>query len=150
MLGFGISANTLLFESRPLRNRLSETMPSFLVQRVDFRPRWREKHAFVVSRIDQAEALDEPLSGQALKRGRSIDQASVEKDPVRGGISSGPVGEGYLYDTPEKTDRILPGQRVAAALQFFGIDPPTWFFDGGKTASSKLCQQGRFATAGTT
>ena len=52
-----------------LRNRLSETMPSFLVQRVDFRPRWREKHAFVVSRIDQAEALDEPLSGQALKRG---------------------------------------------------------------------------------
>ena len=71
-----------------LRNRLSETMPSFLVQRVDFRPRWREKHAFVVSRIDQAEALDKPLSGQALKWGSSIDQASVEKNPVRGGVNA--------------------------------------------------------------
>jgi hypothetical protein len=125
-------------------------MPSFLVQRVDFRPRWREKRAFVVSWINQAEALDEPLSGQALKRGSSIDQAAVEKDPVRGGVNSGPVGEGYLNETPEKSDRILPGQRIAAALQFFSNDPPTWFFDGGKTASSKLYQQRRFAAAGTT
>jgi hypothetical protein len=85
-----------------------------------------------------------------LKRGGSIDQASVEKDPARGGVSGGTVGERYLYGTPEKSDRIRPGQRSAAALQFFVNDPPTWFIDRGKTASSKLYQQRRFAAAGTT
>jgi len=40
-----------------------------------------------------------------------------------------------------KKDRIHPGQLPAAALQFFGNDPPTWFVDRRKTALSKLCQQ---------
>jgi hypothetical protein len=34
-------------------------------------------------------------------------------------------------------------QRCAAALQFFGNDPPTWFVDRGKTASSttSICRR---------
>jgi len=37
--------------------RLGEIMPSFLVQRVDFRPWWRKEYALVVA-IDAAEILD--------------------------------------------------------------------------------------------
>jgi len=75
-----------------------------------------------------------------LKSGGSIDQASVEKDPTRGGLSEGAVGERHLYRTPRKGDPIHPGQRPATALQFLGDDPPAWFVNGRKTASSKLCQ----------
>src|SRR5215470_18956010 len=67
-----------------LRNGLGETMPPFMVQRVDLRPRWGEKHTFVAA-IDQAEASDDRLSRQMLQRGSSINQTSVEKDPGRGG-----------------------------------------------------------------
>jgi hypothetical protein len=51
--------------------------------------------------------------------------------------------------TPGKSDLIHPWQCSAAALHFLGNDPPTWFIDRGKTASSKLCQQRRFTAAGT-
>src|SRR5262249_8172724 len=73
-------------------NRLGEIMPSFLVQRVDFRPWRRKEYAFVVA-IDPAEALDNRLSRQLLKPGGSINQASVEKDPARERVSVGPIGE---------------------------------------------------------
>jgi hypothetical protein len=74
------------------RKRLGKIMPSFLVQRVDFRPWWRKEYVLVVA-IDPAEALDNWLSRKMLKRGSSIDQASVEKDPARGRVSGGPVGK---------------------------------------------------------
>jgi len=56
------------------------------------RPWRRKEYAFVVA-IGPAEALDNWLSRKMLKRGDSIDQASVEKDPARGRVSVGPVGE---------------------------------------------------------
>jgi len=55
------------------------------------RPWRRKEYAFVVA-IGPAEALDNWLSRKMLKRGDSIDQASVEKDPARGRVSVGPVG----------------------------------------------------------
>jgi len=84
-----------------------------------------------------------------FKCGGSIDQASVEKDPTRGGLSDGPVGEGHLHRTPGKGDAIHPGQRPATALQFLGNNSSTWLADRGKTSSSKLCHQRRFTAAGT-
>jgi len=126
-----------------LRNGLGETMPPFMVQCVDLRPRWGEKHTFVAA-IDQAEASDDRLSRQMLQRGSGINQTSVEKDPARGGLSGRPVRERHLDGTPDKCDRIHPGQRSAAVLEFLGNNPPSWFLDRGKTALSELCQQRRF------
>src|SRR5262245_592299 len=70
-----------------LRKRLGEIMPSFLVQRVDFRP-WRRKEYALVVAMDPAEALDHRLSRQMLKPGGSIDQASVEKTQRAEGSAS--------------------------------------------------------------
>src|SRR5215469_12000675 len=112
-------------------------MPSSLVWHVDFRPRRRQEHAFVVA-VGRAEALYDWLSGQMLKRDGSINEASIEKDPARGGVSDSPVSERHLYRAPGKSDRIRPWQRSAAAFHFLGNDPPTWFIDGDKSALSKL------------
>src|SRR5262249_9787411 len=98
---------------------------------------------------DRAEAFDDWLSGQMLKRRGSINQASVEKDPARGGVNDRQVCERHLYRTPGKSGRIHPRQSSAAVLQFLSNDPPPRFVDRGKAALPKLCQPRRLPPAGT-
>src|SRR5262245_31421843 len=98
--------------------------------------------------MDEAEALDDGLSRQMLKRGGSIDQASVKKNPSLASLGDDPICERDLYRASGEGGCIRPGQGIAPAFQFLGHDPPAWFVDGGKSASSKLCQEGRFTSTG--
>jgi hypothetical protein len=107
-----------------------------------FRPRRHQEHAFVVA-VGRAEVLYDWLSGQMLKRGGSLNEASIEKDPGRGGVGDSPVVDRHLYRTPGKSDSIHPGQRCAAAPQFLVNDSPTWFLDRDKAALPKLCVDSR-------
>jgi hypothetical protein len=56
------------------------------IYRVELRPRWRKKHAAMVT-VSLTKLLKYRLAGQVLKSNSSIDQASVEENPADGSWS---------------------------------------------------------------